>query len=349
MGNDKAKLKVFANSPVNDISANIKINDKIVDKFPVNLNTQDMLEKEIILNGADYNDILVTFFDSRGVAFENASPKGRGRFKKRSEIREEPIYDIRSSYSLYMTGAFRDRIGETDKAEKLYRQSLLLDKYNPEPFRNLGIMMLSRGRIGYAEDLLKKAVECNKWDGPARYYLALAKFFKGDIDDAYDEAALSSGMYSENVNGDLLAAEALSRKGLYENAVSYLNRASENASLQVKINGLKSALLRRLGRKQEALKEVENAEKTGIEEILIKFEKHFLKSQTSGVDAKALADELHRTPYRFIEAAIDYISMGLYDDAEKVCTIGIELDTYLWNDLLHYNPEKLLPKYKKMP
>lgn len=344
---DKGILRVFANSPVNGVTAKIIIQGKEIMALPIKLHTQQLLSKEFNLGGASVNDILIQFINACGSVFEEACPKGRGQYKKRSEIHEEPIYDVRSSYSAYLTGAFKDMIGATDEAEKFYNQAIKLDPFNPEPIRNLGVMMLLRGRLSDAKKMLLKAIECNKWDGLARYFLAYAALVDGDIDTAYDQAGWAAGMYWQKVNGEILAAEAAGQKGLFVQAAEHLQRASENATLQVKIPAMKAAYLRNLGRRDEARMEIEEAKKKQIEEILINFEDFFLNSTNTKEEILTLADNLHRDPYRFIEAALDYIAMGLYEDAIRVCGIGIDLGTYLWREPVQYNTAYVLSRFKQ--
>ncbi|MCK5793814.1 MAG: DUF5107 domain-containing protein, partial [Anaerolineales bacterium] len=327
---DIAVFKIFANSVVRGVTALITANNSVVAEVPLDLQTQELHREEIKLNGFSAEDILITFVDSRKTVFEDASLKGRGRYKNRKEVREEPVLDVASSYSLYMTGAFNDMIGREEKAADYYGEALKLDQYNPEPMRNLAVMMLRRGLGSEAGDLLERALESNKWDGWSRYYLGYANMLNGDIDRAYDEAGLSAGMYGRKVNGEVLAAEALGRTGRYEQAVGHLDRASENALLQMKLPAMKSAFLRNLGREEQALAVIEQARTEHIEEILLDFEEFFLGQAGSDNGATELADALDRDPYRFLEAALDYISMGLYDDAEKVCSIGIDQGEYLW-------------------
>ena len=74
-----AVIRVFANSCVSGITAQLKIKGRTIATVPVKLKTQQLLEQEIKLGRASAADLVIEFVDSRGCTFEKAGLKGIGK------------------------------------------------------------------------------------------------------------------------------------------------------------------------------------------------------------------------------------------------------------------------------
>ncbi|OHB55635.1 MAG: hypothetical protein A2Y07_09780 [Planctomycetes bacterium GWF2_50_10] len=345
--NNKVSLNICACAPVNKLKARVLSGNRQLAEFPIRLATRELFSKKIELQKTSADELLIQFITETGAVLEEASLKGRGEYKMRSEIREEPVHDIRSSYSLYLNGAFQDMCGNVEKAASFYKKSIERDALNPEPLRNLATIYLNNGNTSEATKLLQKALDYNKWDGFARYLLGYAYFLDGKINDSNDLASTSAGMYGQVLNGNVLAAESFGRLGLYNKALKHLDSAIEHAQLNPKLRALKSAVLRKLGRKADSVKEIQALKIAGVDDILIHTEQFFLGNSQSLKNVNALVSELYYDSFRFIEAALDYIAIGLYAEAEELTSIAIKSGLKLCRLPIHYNLEKCPRKYQR--
>lgn len=174
-------------------------------------------------------------------------------------------------------------------AEQHYRAALarLTDKYttpkNAEPFYYLGVTLLGEGRSGEAYDAFYKAAWSQEWKGPAYFSLA----------------------------------EIASARGDFAAALDFTDRSLDANALDVRAYGLKAAMLRHLGRKDEVRAVLAvAARKTDPLDVRLMAEQWLA---TRGADeARPLFATLNAYGPTAQETAAEYADAGLWRDGTDV-------------------------------
>jgi len=197
--------------------------------------------------------------------------------------------DPGDSAAHFALGVLDLRRARYESAERHFRATLarLTAKYttpkNAEPYYYLGVALLGQGRADEAYDAFYKATWSQEWKAPA--YFSLAEI--------------------ASARGDLAAALDFSERSLDANA------------LDVRAYGLKAALLRHLGRSDEALAVVSAARaKTDPLDVRLMAEKWLATG--NGDDARQLFGTLNVHGATAQETAAEYANAGLWTDGESV-------------------------------
>jgi tetratricopeptide (TPR) repeat protein len=138
------------------------------------------------------------------------------RSQRQSAANLQAVANVR-----YNDGAFAE-------AERLQREAIALSPRNPETLAQLGWRLMARGRLDEALDILREAV-ARSWRSPTWYHqpLALAHYFRGELQPAYDEAVIGQGFCCGLGNATLaITAAGLGRR---DEAKAALNRALAEA------------------------------------------------------------------------------------------------------------------------
>ena len=158
--------------------------------------------------------------------------------------------------------------------------------YNSEPYYNLGLAELLLGNDDAAYDAFFKATWSNEQQEMSFYYLAAIDARRGEFRRAYD----------------------LAMRGLYKN---YRN---------VRLRGMIAYLLRKLGKTEEAEKQIEeNLAVDAFDFVSISEKGRLGEEGKSGRLSKEAAERMSLNQERFLMTARDYAVFGAYEEALSVC------------------------------
>jgi tetratricopeptide (TPR) repeat protein len=183
----------------------------------------------------------------------------------------------------------------------------------------MGIRALRQARYADAEKYFRTAVErltagyTSPKDGEPFYYLGVALKAQGRNDRAFDafyKAAWSAGWQSPSY---LALAEIASARGDTAEALSLASRSLQNNALNTRALNLKAALLRHLGRKEEARTVLAQAIAADPLDVRTATEEWLL-----GAGAAKVATIYAEHPATALEAAVEYSEAGMYQDATAV-------------------------------
>ncbi|MEK7407848.1 MAG: DUF5107 domain-containing protein, partial [Acidobacteriota bacterium] len=171
-----------------------------------------------------------------------------------------PPGEIKTNEELYLTGL---------RIEQFHNPALDPDPYWHEALRRdpgdvrvntaLGINCLKRARFEEAEKLFRKALErltakhTAPKDGEPLYYLAVALKAQGHNDEAFDVFYKATWSAAWRAPAYYSLAEIACLRGDMAAALGLADRALEANALNVRALNLKAAVLRQLGRGNEAL------------------------------------------------------------------------------------------------
>ena len=231
--------------------------------------------------------------------------------------------DTKTNDQLYLTGLHLEQYRHaTWSALDYYEEALRRDPNDVRCLNQTGLWYLRRGRFDKAETYLRKAVKIwqkrnpNPYDGEAIFNLALALKYQGRWDEAYDFFWKSTWNKAWADAGYFEAARISVAQGRYDDALDELNRSLIFNACNHQARALMAVVLRKLGRKAEAL--------TWIEESLLvdhfnygcRYEKYLL----TGEDTLTML--MRKSAENYEELALEYEQAGLDEDAKAIWKIA---------------------------
>ena len=168
-----------------------------------------------------------------------------------------------------------------------------------------GMLLFRRGRIEESERYFRKAIERltalnpNPSDSEAFYDLGLSLFYRDRLDEAYDAFFKATWSNEQQETSFYYLAAIAARKGEYDAALGFIEKALIKNSHNIKARGLKLKLL----------------EKTEQNEALENFRKESL--EIDAFDFIALG-KVTGCLENYLQTARDLAESGFYDDALAV-------------------------------
>ncbi|MDR2039590.1 MAG: DUF5107 domain-containing protein [Bacteroidales bacterium] len=244
---------------------------------------------------------------------------------------------------------------ETSSIEQLYLTGLHLEQYRHATYRPMdyymealrrepgdirnnnaaGLWYMRRGQFVKAEPYFRKAVETqternpNPYDGEPYYNLGWCLKMQGRLDEAYDafyksvwNAAWQDPAYMS------LAQITMRVKVDYQAALDLVERSLVRNWHNHKSRQLKASLLRKLGKKEEALLWIDDSLKIDRFNVGCLFEKYLLTNDVSilGEMNRLIAGKVHV----YIEYALDFAGAGLYEEAGQLLKNTISDDSHVY-------------------
>ena len=198
-------------------------------------------------------------------------------------------------------------------------------KRDPEDVRinnAYGLLLLRRGAFAKAEPFFRTAIRRltgngmfnNPYDSETFYHLGLSLMRQEKYEEAFD--AFYKAVWSKNqqeMSFYYLAAIEVRRRRL-TSALALLEKGLVKNAHNIKALGLKAAVLRMLGRQEEANAQIERNLNLDPFDYVSRFVRAQIScSQESDLDEiKRLCGNSHET---FLAAARDFMESGLYEDA----------------------------------
>lgn len=227
-----------------------------------------------------------------------------------------PPAEMMSNEELFLNGLHLEQYRHATYApEPYYEEALRRDPHDGRCNNALGLLLYRRGRFAEAERYFRAAIASltrrnpNPYDGEPFYNLGLALKMQGRDREAFDafykatwNAAWQDGAFFE-------LARLASRAGRCDEALDLATRALERNWRHHQARHLKTALLRRSGRADAALRETLVALDLDRMEYGALWERRLLCGDPS-------FDQLARAvPQTTVAIALDYAHAGLYAEA----------------------------------
>jgi tetratricopeptide (TPR) repeat protein len=232
--------------------------------------------------------------------------------------------EIKTNEELYLTGLW---------IEQFHNPALDPDPYWEEALRRdpddvrvntaLGVNYLKKARFADAGKLFRKALDrlaarhATPKDAEAQYYLGVALKAQGRYEEAFDALYQATWNLAWRAPGYYTLAEIATMRGEKANALDLVERSLEANALNIRALNLKAALLRHLGRKDEALQVLAGAfRKTDPLDVRTMAER-WLAGRSPDA-AKVLASTMNSHPATAAETAAEYMNAGLWQDGTDV-------------------------------
>ncbi len=210
-------------------------------------------------------------------------------------------------------GSEQERNGDLLIALSTYRRGLTRFDESVALNRAAGRLEVALKQYEPAEQHLSKALARISSDHEVAYYLGLA--FESARDDRGDRIQWTFAQQSARFHSAALMALATqeSREGNREQALQLIQETVTNHPELVRAGGFEVALLRHLGRKTEAGERLAIWRLEDPTSSFLRYEAVRLGTPDPDLPAHLAAD-----PQRILEIAVDYMRLGLYDDAVNI-------------------------------
>ena len=233
--------------------------------------------------------------------------------------------DAKTNDQLYLTGLHLEQYRHaTWSALDYYEEALRRDPNDVRCLNQTGLWYLRRGRFDKAETCLRRAVKIwqkrnpNPYDGEALFNLALTLKYQGRADEAYGLFWKSTWNKAWADAGYFEAACISVSQQRYDDALDELNRSLIFNSCNHKARALKAAVLRLLGRQEEALAWIEDSLALDHFNYGCRYEKFLL----TGDDTLKML--MRKSCENYEELALDYEQAGLHDEAMAIWKMAEE-------------------------
>jgi len=237
--------------------------------------------------------------------------------------------EIESNEQIYLTGLHLEQYRHaTYDPRDYYLEALKRDPQDSRCNNAMGLWLLRRGQFAKAEAYFRKAIDTltqrnpNPIDGESLFNLGLTLRFLDKDDEAFDAFYKSVWNAAFIDSGYFQLARIAAKKQNWEEALELIDRSLIRNWHNPKTRQLKVSILRKLGNIGEAEKLIEESLALDKFNFGVIYEKHIL----SGASKSPLGDLGVASPniHTSIEFALDYASSGLFDEAIKLISIGIE-------------------------
>ncbi|WP_455672978.1 DUF5107 domain-containing protein [Phocaeicola sp.] len=228
--------------------------------------------------------------------------------------------DIASIEQLFLTGLHLEQYRHaTYNPMDYYMEALRREPGDVRCNNAVGLLLMRKGRFAQAEDYFRKAVEPlternpNPYDGEPYYNLGWSCMMQQKWEEAYDAFFKSAWNAAWQDAAYYALAQLDTRKGNYESALDKVERSLVRNWHNHKARQLKASVLRKLGRKEEALALISESLKIDRFNMGCRFE-HYLLTQDAAV-LEEMKGLMRNWAHGYIEYALDFASAGLYDEA----------------------------------
>ena len=315
----KAIVKVFATSLQKD--ARIVL-DGFLDET-VDLSPEIVYEREIVIADVSLEELALRVFNSKGRELLSVvTDKSERPLPEAAQPALSPE-ETASCEQLYMTGLHLEQYRHaTYLATDYYLEALRRD---PSDIRNnnaMGLWLLRRAKFVEAEKYFRTALKTqlmrnpNPYDGEPRYNLGLALKYQGKIDEAYDAFYKSCWNAAMQDAGFYNCAQISCFNDNLSEALSEVDKSLIRNWHNNNARMLKTAILRKLGRTQEALEFINESLKIDLFNFGCRFEKYLIEKNAT--DLSEMNELMHAEIHNYEIVALDYIASGMYEEAVQL-------------------------------
>ena len=236
-----------------------------------------------------------------------------------AEAAEDP-QAIAHIEQLYLTGLHLEQYRHaTFNPADYYKEALSRDPGDVRCNNALGLLLMRRGQLKRAQAHFEKAIETltkrnpNPYEGEPYYNLGYCLMLQSDLDGAYAAFYKSAWNAAWKDPAYLSIAQIDTLRGNWQAALGNVEQSLIRNWHNHKARQLKASLLRKTGKREEALQWIVASLEIDRFNMGCLFEQ-FLITRAEDVK-KEMMELLQGNPHSYLEYALDYAAAGLYEEA----------------------------------
>lgn len=316
----KVHLKVFATSRQTVTIRLTGEDGRVYLNQEATITPEKVFEETIDVQGAPFSSLTLEFVkDGRTVLEWHSEPDEIRPIPDAAEAALLPA-QIQTVEQLFLTGLHLEQYRHaTYSPVDYYEEGLSRDPNDVRCNNAMGLWYIRKGRFDLAEKYLEKAVKIlqkrnpNPYDGEPIYNLGLALKYQGRFNEAYNRFYKSTWNGAWQDAGYFACAQISCMQERYTEALYEVDRSLLRNWHNPKARALKAAILRRMGRDQEAADLCR--ESLAIDRF--NFGCIYLLEKLGQKDAESTYPEF-RTAHNYDEIALDFCAAGLWDEAVEL-------------------------------
>ncbi|MFZ4544291.1 MAG: DUF5107 domain-containing protein [Saprospiraceae bacterium] len=323
---DKVIVKVFATS----LQKNARV---VLEGFldeTLNLSPEQVFERELQVGNVSLEDLQLIVYSFTGrelLAIRNEKQERPEAQTAKAALSPE---ETASCEDLYLTGLHLEQYRHaTYNATDYYLEALRRDPSDVRNNNAMGLWLLKRCGFAESEKYFRKAIETqlqrnpNPYDGEPRYNLGLTLQYQGKNKEAYDAFYKSCWNAAFQDAGFFGCAQISCINKNFDDALYEIEKSLIRNWHNHKARVLKTAILRKQGRKDDALILIQDSLKIDLFNFGCRFEKYLLTEDTT--DLAKMHELMRGEIHNYEIVALDYIAAGMYDEAVQLLEEGVNV------------------------
>ena len=236
---------------------------------------------------------------------------------------------VKTNEQLFLTGLHLEQYRHaTWSPVDYYEEALRRDPNDIRCLNALGLWYIRKGRFAKAEGYLRKAVKLitkrnpNPYDSEPIYNLALALKYQGKASESYELFWKATWSKAWADAGYFEAAKISVSQGRLDDALDELERCLIYGAHNQKALALKAAVLRKMGRREQAKELCREALATDLFNYSCRYELYLISGEKTALDE--LKELMQGLAKNYDEVALDYCAACLTDEARALWQMAIE-------------------------
>lgn len=334
-----ACLKVFATSHLTDLHIVVTKAGTLCFDRRCELSPEQILQEAVPV--ADLADIEVCIYDARGKRLLSwqGEPDEIKPVPDAAKAALDPR-NIQTVEQLCLAGLHLEQYRHaTYSPVDYYEEALRREPEHVQANNAMGLWLIRKGQFAQAEEYLRRAVASltfynpNPYNGEPLYNLGLALKYQEKTEEAYTYFYKACWNAAWQDAGYYALAQLSAARGNWEDALEEIDKSLLRNWHNLRGRHLKALILRRLGRRAEALAWIEASLAIDCFNFGCAFEKYLLTGDPA--DGESWRKGMRAEAHNYEELALDYASAGLWEEALRVADLALQLPVTS-PTLLHY-------------
>ena len=329
IGAGTVSLRVYTTGEEKNAKVILEQNGVTVFEENADISPVAVYEKNISISVKKKTDMTVRVLNANGRELVSFTPLEEKipKLPEPAQAAKAP-HEIQTCEELYLTGLHIEQYRHaTYLPDDYYLEGLKRDEGDIRLNTAYGMLLFRRGLFEESEKYFRKALERMTWKNPnpynseAYYDLGLTLFYQKRFKEAYDAFYKATWSNEQQEMSFYFLAAIAAKAGEYPAALELIEKGLVKNSHNIKARGLKALILRKLERKEEAEKWLEENWKVDRFDFVSCYERVLLMDEEREEKKNWLKNYMRNFPQNFIQTAIDYMESGAYEEALGVLNV----------------------------
>lgn len=339
---DSVRLVVYATSVMREMVISLESSSgNILWSEVATLSPEAPVVRTVMLAGRQQNGLSLTIAGEGGKELLrcHSDEKQERTLPPAAEAADDPRA-IKHIEQLYLTGLHLEQYRHaTFNPVDYYEEALRRDPGDVRCNNALGLLLMRRGQLRKAQIYFEKAVETltkrnpNPYEGEPYYNLGYCLMLQSDLDGAYAALYKSAwnAAWKDPAYFSIARIDAMRKNWVA--ALEHVEQSLIRNWHNHKARQLKASLLRKTGKREEALQWIVASLEIDRFNMGCLFEQ-FLITRAEDVKEEMM-ELLQGNPHSYLEYALDYAAAGLYEEAIDLLQWSLETNAASY-PMIHY-------------